>query len=110
MMDAPKLSESERKQYLAAAAAARAERAQLKRDVAAGKAKASAIVAENDDSKTTIGRMRVAELLRAVPGLGKARVETIMADLGIADNRRLGGLGKNQRAALADLLASREDE
>ncbi len=47
-----------------------------------------------------IGKMRVVDLLQAVPGLGKIRARQVMERLGIAESRRVRGLGTKQIAAL----------
>ena len=48
--------------------------------------------------------MRVAELLEALPGIGKVRAAAIMEQLGIAASRRVRGLGIHQRRALVDFI------
>lgn len=52
--------------------------------------------------------LRVRELLTSVPTLGPTRVAKVMADLGIAESKRAGGLGVRQRSSLWNYLASRE--
>lgn len=47
-----------------------------------------------------IGKMRVSALLESMPGVGRARARQIMEDVGIAQSRRVRGLGANQTAAL----------
>ena len=47
-----------------------------------------------------IGKMKVSALLQSMPGVGKVRAGQIMERLGIAESRRVRGLGANQRAAL----------
>jgi len=47
-----------------------------------------------------IGKMRVVDLLQSMPGLGKVRSRQMMERLGIAESRRVRGLGVNQVAAL----------
>ncbi|MCW2860256.1 MAG: hypothetical protein JWP48_1964, partial [Actinoallomurus sp.] len=47
-----------------------------------------------------IGKMKVSALLESLPGVGKVRAKQIMERLGIAESRRVRGLGANQRAAL----------
>ena len=47
-----------------------------------------------------IGKMKVSALLESLPGVGKVRAKQIMERLGIAESRRVRGLGTNQRAAL----------
>ena len=51
-------------------------------------------------SNEVIGKMRVVELLQSVPGLGRVRARQTMERLGIAESRRVRGLGVNQVAAL----------
>jgi ribosomal protein S13 len=47
-----------------------------------------------------IGKMKVSALLESLPGVGKVRAKQIMERLGIAESRRVRGLGTNQRSAL----------
>lgn len=87
-----------------AAAAARAvevrqARAQVKGQLKHGTVTLAAVIdrgAEDD----TIGKMKVAALLEAMPGVGKVRRVQIMERLGIHESRRVRGLGENQRQAL----------
>lgn len=51
-------------------------------------------------SNEVIGKMRVVDLLQAMPGLGKVRARQVMDRLGIAESRRVRGLGAKQVAAL----------
>ena len=44
--------------------------------------------------------MKVTELLESMPGVGRVRARAIMAEVGIAESRRVRGLGANQIAAL----------
>ena len=44
--------------------------------------------------------MKVSALLESMPGVGKVRATQIMERLGIAETRRVRGLGANQIAAL----------
>jgi hypothetical protein len=53
--------------------------------------------AETDEA---IGKMRVAALIEAVPGIGKVRAAATMERLRISPSRRVRGLGAHQRAAL----------
>ena len=47
-----------------------------------------------------IGKMKVIDLLQAMPGLGKVRARNLMERIGISESRRVRGLGANQVAAL----------
>ena len=54
------------------------------------------------------GTLRVRELLTSLPGIGPTRVARIMDELGIADAKRVGGLGARQRVKLRGWLENRE--
>ena len=56
------------------------------------------------DGGGEVGRMKVATLIETLPGYGKAKSEKIMAELKIAESRRLRGLGARQEAALLERL------
>ncbi len=47
-----------------------------------------------------VGKMKVLDLLQSMPGLGKVRAKQLMDRIGIAETRRVRGLGVNQIAAL----------
>ena len=51
-----------------------------------------------------VKRMKVVDLLKAIPAVGETKADWMMREVGIAQSRRLAGLGKNQRAAIKDLL------
>ena len=55
-----------------------------------------------------IGKMRVVDLLQSMPGLGKVRARQMMERLGIAESRRVRGLGTKQLAALEREFARRD--
>ncbi|TLM87570.1 DNA-binding protein [Pseudarthrobacter sp. NamE5] len=97
------LSASERAEALTKAAAARAARAAAKESLKNGERSAADIInsALQDDA---LARMKVSELLEALPGIGKVRAAAIMGQLGIAASRRIRGLGVHQRRALVDFI------
>lgn len=57
-------------------------------------------VLRDGETNQVIGKMRVIDLLQAMPGLGKVRARQTMERLGIAESRRVRGLGTKQVAAL----------
>ena len=57
---------------------------------------------ESDDNN--IGKLKVKSMLESLPGVGKVKARRVMTDVGIADNRRVQGLGAQQRAALLEQL------
>ncbi|MDQ0673007.1 MULTISPECIES: integration host factor, actinobacterial type [Micrococcaceae] len=97
------LSASERTDALNKAAAARATRAAAKESLKNGERSASQIINSAMEDEA-MARMKVSELLEALPGIGKVRAAGIMKQLGIAASRRLRGLGVHQRRALVDFI------
>jgi len=97
------LTPQERSDALRKAAAARAARADAKERLKTGELTIAKIISsgETDDA---IARMRVVELLEALPGIGRVRAAAIMDQLGIAQSRRVRGLGIHQRRALVDFI------
>jgi len=61
-----------------------------------------------DPSATAEASLRVRELLTSIPTLGPTRTAKAMEQLGIAESKRVGGLGVRQRQKLVDWLAHRE--
>lgn len=87
---------------LAKAAVARAARAELKNRLKAGSVTLADVLSSTDD---TAIKLKVVTLLESLPGVGKVKARRIMDEVGIADNRRVQGLGQQQAQALLDLLA-----
>lgn len=105
----PQFSADERRAHLRKAAELRAQRAQVKEDFTRGKLSFLDIVEVARDEKAThsdlvCAKLRVSELIRAKPGIGRARCERIMEDLEIARTRCVGGLGHRQVQELAKIL------
>ena len=97
------LSASERTDALNKAAAARATRAAAKESLKNGEKSAAEIISAAVEDEA-MARMKVSELLEALPGIGKVRAAAIMKQLGIAASRRLRGLGIHQRRTLVDFI------
>jgi transposase len=95
----PQLSPEERTRALEKAAKARKERAELKNRLKHGSTNLTAVLKEGQ-SDSVVGKMKVSALLESMPGVGKVRAKQIMERLGIAESRRVRGLGANQRTAL----------
>jgi len=81
------------------AAIARKERAEVKNRLKRGSTTLSEVI-KDGSTDDVIGKMKVSALLESLPGVGKVRAKQIMERLGIAESRRVRGLGANQRAAL----------
>jgi len=95
----PPLTPDQRAAALEKAARARKERAEVKARLKRGTTTLSDVIKEGS-TDAVIGKMKVSALLESLPGVGKVRAKQIMDRLGIADSRRVRGLGANQRAAL----------
>ena len=98
-MALPQLSPEERTRALEKAAKARKERAELKNRLKHGSTNLTEVLKEGQ-SDSVVGKMKVSALLESMPGVGKVRAKQIMERLGIAESRRVRGLGANQRTAL----------
>ena len=98
-MALPPLTPEQRAAALAKAARARKDRAEVKNELKHGGLTLHVVLARGQTDET-VGKMKVSALLESMPGVGKVRARQIMERLGIADSRRVRGLGANQRAAL----------
>jgi len=98
-MALPIMTPEQRADALAKAAQVRTRRAEVKHLLKRGTTTITAVLADaaEDDA---LAKMKVSALIEAMPGVGKARRIQIMERLGIADTRRVKGLGPNQREAL----------
>ncbi|MCU1556930.1 MAG: guanylate kinase [Microbacteriaceae bacterium] len=92
--------------------------------VAARRARAAVKHAIHDRSRTAVdvveaawadppapaeSSLRVRELLTSIPSLGPTKVARAMQQLGIAESKRVGGLGVRQRRRLLEWLHEREN-
>jgi hypothetical protein len=98
-MQPPQLSEEMRAQALAKAAEARRVRAEVKELLKMGSLTFSELLQRAEDD-AFVGGLKVESVLASMPGNGKVKAKRMMETHGIADNRRLRGLGERQRAAL----------
>ena len=57
-----------------------------------------------DSDDANVGKLKCVSLLESLPGVGKVKARRLMEEIGIADNRRVQGLGAQQRKALLDEL------
>ena len=104
-MALPTLTAEQRADALVRAAKARTLRAQVKDNLRSGTLTLAQVIARAAE-EDALARMRVIDLLTAMPGIGPARGRTLMDRLGIAQSRRLRGLGEHQRAALLEVFDS----
>ena len=57
-----------------------------------------------DSDDRNVAKLKVVSMLESLPGVGKVKARRVMEEIGIADNRRVQGLGAQQRAALLEQL------
>ncbi len=94
----PSLTPDQRREALAKAAEARKRRAELKEELRAGMTSLSQLLDRTEED--VVGKMKVSQVLEALPGVGKVRATRIMDRLSISSSRRLRGLGGKQKEAL----------
>lgn len=94
-MALPQLTPEQRAEALAKAAAARRERAEVKNRLKYAQGSLREVIAAGKDNEV-IGKMKVSALLESLPGVGRVRARQIMTEIGIAETRRVRGLGANQ--------------
>lgn len=95
----PPLDPQQRTEALERAVAARRARAELRRRLKQREVGLAEVLATGDRDPV-VARMRVSDLLEALPGVGPATAVRVMGELGIATSRRVRGLGPHQRTAL----------
>lgn len=97
----PPLTPEQRAKALEKAAEARRVRATLKDDLKHSRVSLAQLI---EDGKTDdiLGKMKVLAALESLPGVGKIKAKTIMEEIGIADPRRIRGLGPHQAAELIE--------
>jgi hypothetical protein len=96
-MNVPILTPQQRQAGLLKAAAARKATGAVVADLKAGRLSLAAAL--GDDRAQ---RVRVAQLVRALPHVGQVKAARILEDAGIAESKRVAGLGPRQRAALIE--------
>ncbi|MEM8746441.1 MAG: integration host factor, actinobacterial type [Actinomycetota bacterium] len=101
MATPPKLTAEQRAAALEKAAQARAARADIKARLKMG---SMSLREALDSDDVNVQKLKVQALLESLPGVGKVKARKLMEDKQIADNRRVQGLGAQQRQALLDEL------
>lgn len=105
MTQPPQLTDEQRKAALAKAAAVRRERAELKERLKMGSISLVELLEQAEDNDT-IAKMKVLAVLESLPGVGKVKARRTMETIGIAETRRVRGLGDQQRKALIEAFPS----
>lgn len=100
-MALPNLTSEQRAAALEKAAEARRVRAEIKNRLKNSQGTLREVV-ELGQQDDVVGKLKVSALLEALPGIGKVKARAIMEEIGIAETRRVRGLGPHQSAALIE--------
>lgn len=103
-MTGPAFDDDSRSRGRDRALQARRERAAIKRGLRDGVVDVAEVLSRREEDPA-VGRMRVVDLVEAMPGLGPVRAAHVMESCAIAPSRRLRGLGERQASALVRALA-----
>jgi hypothetical protein len=98
---APERSLDQRMEALKRANHIRSKRAQLKRDLKAGKARIQTLLLDPPDYVLTA---KVLDMLLAVPKYGRVKTNRILNQCRISPSKTIGGLSERQRAELVAQL------
>lgn len=96
-------SPEQRAAALKRAAEMRAARAEYLARVKSGEVTIATALAEGKDNPV-VGRIKVKRLLMALPGIGSAKTQSAMTAIGIAESRRVAGIGQRQAEKLIELF------
>ena len=103
-MPPPKLTDEQRAAALVKAAEARRVRAEIKELLKSGSLTLPEVLARAETDDIVAGT-KINAVLVSMPGLGKVKAKRLMEEHGIADSRRIRGLGPRQRQLLLDLFS-----
>ena len=103
-MAAPERSLVQRMEALQRANDVRSRRAQLKRDLKAGRQPSHELLLEPPEFLETA---KVFDLLLAVPKYGRVKVNKILTQCRISPSKTIGGLSERQRRELVALMRRR---
>ena len=102
-MSLPEMTPEQRTEALRKAQESRARRSAALAKVRTGEVTIADVLASDD---SPLLKARVRQVLLAVPRIGAATADKLLAELGIDPARRIGGLGPRQREALTERLAA----
>ena len=100
----PELTPEQRAAALEKAAEARRIRSDVKNRLKMGSITLSELL-NHADGDATVAKIKVLAVLESLPGVGKVTARRTMEEIGIAESRRLSGLGPQQRKALLEAFS-----
>lgn len=98
----PTLTGDQRRRALNQALHARTARAQALQQLRDGDTDIETLLTLADRDRA-VARIKVLDLIKALPGVGPVGAQHLLAEIGIAGARRLRGLGVRQRASLIEV-------
>lgn len=101
MPQPPKLTDEQRAAALEKAAKVRRIRSEMKMRLKMGSVTFPELLDQADNDEI-IAKIKVLAVLESLPGVGKVKARRTMEEIGIAESRRLAGLGPQQRKALLE--------
>lgn len=104
MATPPKLTSEQRQAALEKAAKARQLRSEIKNRLKIGSMTFTELLTRADE-EPMVAKIKVLTALESLPGVGKVTARRTMERLGIAESRRLSGLGPQQRKALLEVFS-----
>ena len=90
------LSDSDRRKGLEKARQVRKKRAEIKESLKKGKLNIKSLF-KDKKLYADVSNMKVINLISALPGNGRVNALKILKDLKISPNKKIGGLGRNQK-------------
>lgn len=104
MATPPQLTPEQRQAALEKAAQARQLRSEIKNRLKIGSMTFTELLKQADE-EPMVAKIKVLTALESLPGVGKVTARRTMERLGIAESRRLSGLGPQQRKSLLEVFS-----
>ncbi|MEZ5342281.1 MAG: integration host factor, actinobacterial type [Acidimicrobiales bacterium] len=104
MANPPQLTPEQRSAALVKAAEARKARAEVKARLKMGSISLPEVL-DLADTDALIAKTKVLAIIESLPGVGKVTARRKMEAIGIAESRRLAGLGPQQRKGLLETFS-----
>ena len=98
-MTLARLSDEARKKGLEKARVVRKRRSQIKEELKQGKTTIKKLFKDEKLFEEYVSGMKVLAIVSSLPGNGKMNAVRVLEELHISPNKKMGGLGKNQKAS-----------
>lgn len=107
MATPPPLTDEARQAALAKAGEARRVRAELKTQLKDGEVRFAQVL-ERAGTDDLVAKTKILTILESLPGVGKVKARRTMEAIGIAEGRRIQGLGGKQRRELLEAFGDHD--